>query len=180
MCNGGPSPVPLCLPPARSTTRSAQHRHQPPPKPPHLQAHAPGPGGIGPLAASEVHQADLADLGVEGRAGDDRVWAVGRAGRSGGCPAREGGRQPMLEEPHLLRVQPSELVVAALREDDSEDSVRAAAGLVHVGGGHRPWGKGVVTAPGLSPAWPDSLSPCSSRWPHRALFPQSMRSAMSA
>lgn len=24
-----PSPVPLCLPPARSTTCSAQHRHQP-------------------------------------------------------------------------------------------------------------------------------------------------------
>lgn len=108
------------------------------------------------------------------------MWAVGREGRSGGCPAREWGRQPMLEEPHLLRVQPSELVVAALREDDGEDSMGAAAGLVHVGGGHRPGGKGVVTAPGLSPAWPDSLSLRSSRWPHRALFPQSMRSAMSA
>lgn len=40
--------------------------------------------------------------------------------------------------------------------------------------------KGPVTASGPPPAWPGSLSLCSGPRPHRALFPQSMRSAMSA
>lgn len=39
---------------------------------------------------------------------------------------------------YLFRVQAGHLVVAFLREDDGEHGVRAAARLVHIGGGHRP------------------------------------------
>lgn len=54
---------------------------------------------------------------------------------------------------HLLRVQPSELVVAALCEDNGEDGMGTAAGLIHVGGSHGP--VGTEWSLGLAPHLPN-------------------------
>lgn len=40
--------------------------------------------------------------------------------------------------------------MAALREDNGEDGVGTAAGLIHVGGGHSPGGEGMVSGSGPS------------------------------
>lgn len=41
--------------------------------------------------------------------------------------------------------------MATLCEDNGEDGMGSAAGLIHVGGSHSPGGEGVVTGSHLSP-----------------------------
>lgn len=72
--------------------------------------------------------------------------------------------------------------MGSLGKDNSKDGMGAAAGLVHVGGSH---GSGVERKSQRLPApQPHNFAPLPSRSqvspPHLALFPQSMRSAMSA
>lgn len=68
-----------------------------------------------------------------------RILKGGRAAvRFPQCPAQPAPSLRAPPQPHLLSVEIRELVVPALREDDGEDCVGAAAGLVHVGGGHSP------------------------------------------
>lgn len=70
--------------------------------------------------------------------------------------------------------------MGVLSEDNSEDSVGTTAGLIHVGGGHssgieRKSHRSLSSTLTIFGSLPSQVS-----LPHRALFPQSMRSAMSA
>lgn len=110
------------------------------------------------------------------------MWEAGGAGRRGDAQqgtgaGSQGWRNPTFSESSPVSWSWQRCVKTMVKTACERLLVSFMLVAATVLGGGR---KGAVTASGPPPAWPGSLSLRSGPRPHRALFPQSMRSAMSA